>query len=163
MDAELHGSPPTETSAAPQPSVARHREHRSPHRQWDLLAVVGAGGALGTLVRYELGLAIPTSAGGFPWAILIVNITGALVLGFAVTLALAGVTPSRYVRPAVGIGFCGGLTTFSTWMVDTIDLSDAHHAVAATLNVVATLVAGLVALFVGVVAARVITRQGAGS
>ena len=161
MDGELHRSPPTETPAAPRPSVPSDREGRLRHRQWDLLVVVGAGGALGTLGRYELGLAIPTPTGSFPWAIFIVNVTGALILGFAVTLALAGVVPGRYVRPAVGIGFCGGLTTFSTWMVDTVDLSHAHHVVAATLNIVATLTAGLVALFLGVVAARLITRQGA--
>lgn len=163
MDGELHRSPPTETPAAPRPSVPSDREGRLRHRQWDLLVAVGAGGALGTLGRYELGLAVPTPTGGFPWAIFIVNVTGALVLGFAVTLALAGIVRSRYVRPAVGIGFCGGLTTFSTWMVDTVNLSNAHHAVAATLNLVATLTAGLVALFLGVVAARLITRQGARS
>jgi len=163
MDAELHGSPPIETPAAPRPSVPNDREVRLQHRQWDLLVAVGAGGAFGTLGRYELGLAIPIPTGSFPWAIFIVNVTGALVLGFAVTLALAGVVPSRYVRPAVGIGFCGGLTTFSTWMVDTVNLSSAHHAVAATLNVVATLTVGLLALFIGVVAARLITRQGARS
>jgi len=161
MDAELPESPPTEMSAAPRSFEPSHGARRPPHRQWDLLVAVGAGGALGTLGRYELGVAMPTSAGGWPWAIFLVNVTGALVLGFAVTLALAGMAPSRYVRPAIGIGFCGGLTTFSTWMVDTVDLSHAHHAVAATLNIVATLTAGLVALFLGVVAARLITRQGA--
>jgi len=67
------------------------------------------------------------------------------------------------VRPLIGIGFCGGLTTFSTWMVDTTQLIDRHHTATAILYVVATLVAGFAALYAGVLATRTLAREGARS
>ncbi|HEV2993816.1 MAG TPA: fluoride efflux transporter CrcB [Acidimicrobiia bacterium] len=147
----------TETARSPFATRFAHR----PHYQVDLLLAVGLGGGLGTFLRYELSLALPAGSGAFPWAIFVVNVVGALILGFVTTLVLERWPPTRYVRPIVGIGFCGGLTTFSTWMVDTTQLIDAHHALTAVLYVVATLTTGLVALYLGVVTARTLPRRGA--
>jgi fluoride exporter len=147
----------TETARSPFATRSGHR----PHLQVDLLLAVGVGGALGTFLRYELSLALPAGTGAFPWAIFVVNVVGALILGFVTTLVLERWPPTRYVRPIVGIGFCGGLTTFSTWMVDTTQLIDAHHVLTAVLYVVASLTAGLVALYLGVITARTLPRRGA--
>ncbi len=149
----------TESPARRSPFSVRFG-HR-PHHQVDLLLAVGLGGAVGTLVRYELGVAIRTATGAFPWAIFAANVTGALILGLVTTLALERWPPTRYVRPAVGIGFCGGLTTFSTWMVDATELADRHHVGTAVLYLGATAAIGLAALYVGVVAARLMPRSGA--
>jgi len=124
-------------------------------RRWDLVAGVGLGGTLGTLARYELSVALPIAKGGFPWAIFMVNVLGALILGATTTLVLERWSVSRYVRPIVGIGFCGGLTTFSTWMVDTTQLIDQRHVIIAVGYVVGTLAAGFVALYLGVACARI--------
>ncbi|HEY6316736.1 MAG TPA: fluoride efflux transporter CrcB [Acidimicrobiia bacterium] len=147
-----------ETPAARSPFSARLATRR-PHHRVDLLLAVGVGGAVGTLVRYEVGVLVPTPTGGFPWATFIVNVAGAFILGLVTTLALERWPPTRYVRPIVGIGFCGGLTTFSTWMVEATQLVDAHHTGTAIIFVVATTTVGLAALIVGVVAARSSTRS----
>ena len=104
-----------------------------------------------------------TAPGGFPWATFIVNVTGAFILGVVTTLMLERWPPTRYVRPLIGIGFCGGLTTFSTWMVETVQLIDTHHTTTAIIDVAATLFGGLLALLVGVTAARTLPREGAPS
>jgi CrcB protein len=147
-----------ETSAAGAP-FARTRGRPARRRRWDLIAAVGLGGTLGTLARYELSVALPSPGGGFPWAIFAVNVVGALILGAVTTLVLERWPPTRYVRPLVGIGFCGGLTTFSTWMVDATQLVDNHHVMTAVGYLVGTLVAGLVALYVGVAGVRVSNRE----
>ncbi len=142
------------TAAAPDPSRSRPRG-----REARLLVAVAVGGALGTWVRYETVLALPASGAAFPWAIFLVNVVGAFILGATMTLVLEHFPPTRYVRPFVGIGFCGGLTTFSTWMVDVTQLGDAGHAGTAVLDLVATTLVGLTSLVVGVVAARTLIRE----
>lgn len=119
-----------------------------------MLLAVGAGGAIGSVARYEIGLAFPAGAGGFPWATWLVNVSGALVLGLLVTLVVERWAPTRYVRPFAGAGVCGGYTTWSTFMAETVLLTRDRHAVLAAVYVVATLVAGFGATVVGVRLAR---------
>lgn len=138
--------------------MALARVRRAP-RHFDAVLAVGVGGALGTLARYEIWLALPVATGGFPWAVFAANIVGALVLGVVTTYVLEHLPRTRYLRPFAGIGFCGGLTTFSTWMVDAVLLGDARHSLVATVYVAATLLAGLVSLFLGVVIVRVLNRE----
>ncbi len=116
----------------------------------EVLVAVGVGGGLGTLGRYELSVALPAHRGAFPWAVFIVNVVGAFGLGLVTTLALERWAPRRWVRPLLGIGVCGGLTTFSTWVVDSVRLADAARLATATVDLAATVVAGFVALVLGV-------------
>jgi CrcB protein len=141
-------------------SVRARTPRRALHRRWDLIGAVGLGGVVGTLVRYEVATALPTAPGRFPWATFAVNVLGAAILGFAAALVFQGWAPTRFTLPLIGIGFCGGLTTFSTWTVDAVQLARDHHTGAAVLYLVATLLAGLVALFSGVVGARALAREG---
>jgi CrcB protein len=76
---------------------------------------VALGGAAGTLLRLAVNRALPSGAGAFPWDTLLVNLFGSLVLGFIVVTAFERLAPSRYLRPLIGTGFCGGLTTSSTF------------------------------------------------
>ena len=89
------------------------RQHQAP------LAVF-AGGALGTLVRAGLARLWPHTAGELPTATLAVNLVGALALGFLLgRLALAPDTGwRRTLRLGLGTGFMGGLTTYSTFIVE---------------------------------------------
>lgn len=123
------------------------------------LLAVGTGGALGTVTRYEI-VRHAGRTGGFPWAVLGANAAGALLLGVVATLVLERWPPTRYVRPLVGIGFCGGLTTFSAWMVDTAVLFKDGDGGTAALYVVVSLVVGLVVMYAGVVAARATGPRG---
>ena len=75
-------------------------------------------GALGTLARYGVDRALAGPALGFPWSTLVVNLAGSFLLGVAVTVMVERWSPTRFARPFVAIGFCGGFTTFSTMVVE---------------------------------------------
>lgn len=122
-------------------------------RAWVLLAVA-AGGALGTIVRYELALAEPAGSGQFPWATFTVNIVGSFVLGVAVASLLEPWPPTRVLRPFVVVGVCGGLTTFSTWMVESVLLVHDDHAGVALAYLGVSLVAGVAAVALGLLVVR---------
>ncbi len=119
-----------------------------------LLIAVALGGAAGTLLRAEVAEALPPSSTGFPWAILLVNLVGCAIVGFVIVAALERVAPSRYFRPLVGAGFCGGLTTFSTFVVQVDLLVRAGHVPTALSYVTASLVGGLASTWAAVVLAR---------
>jgi len=119
-----------------------------------VVAAVALGGALGTVTRYELALAEPVRSGHFPWTTFGVNVVGALVLGVVLTLATDSWGPSAVVRPLLAVGFCGGLTTFSTWMVESILLVRGDAAGVAVAYLLVSLVAGLAAVSLGVYATR---------
>jgi CrcB protein len=119
-----------------------------------VLAAIAVGGAAGTLLRAALGRALPAGTNGFPWDTLIVNLSGSLLIGFIVVTALERVGPSRYFRPLLGTGFCGGLTTFSTFAVEADLLIRAGRVATAALYVAVSLVAGLGLAGTGMVLAR---------
>lgn len=92
---------------------------RAVHLRPAMVAVVAAGGAVGTAAREALSLLIPP-AGGLPLAILLINVAGAFVLGLLLEALLRrGLDTGRrrLTRLAVGTGFCGGFTTYSTLAV----------------------------------------------
>ena len=86
------------------------------------LAAVFVGGGIGALARAGLGEAMVTRPGSWPWATFTVNIAAAFVLGYATTLLLERLPASRFRRPFVGTGICGGLSTFSTMQVEIVRL-----------------------------------------
>jgi fluoride exporter len=122
------------------------------------LLVIGLGGAAGTLLREAVARALPPGVNGFPWDTLIVNLVGSLILGFVVVTAMERVAPSRYLRPLIGTGFCGGLTTFSTFAVEVVLLIRAGRIGIAALYIGASLVAGLILARAGVLLARAAWR-----
>jgi CrcB protein len=120
----------------------------------DILAVISAGGALGSLARWGLTLAWPVRPGGFVWATMMANVSGALLLGFLMVFVLEVWPPSRYVRPFLGVGVLGGYTTFSTAMLDTRVLLVAGYRAQAAGYLFGGLLAGLLAVWLGMAAAR---------
>lgn len=124
----------------------------------DVVLVVAAGGALGSLARWGVGELIPWTAPQFPWATLLVNLTGCLLLGALMVLVLDVLPPRRYLRPFLGIGVLGGYTTFSTAMLETRDLLAAGEAATAMAYVSASLVAGMLAVWLGIASARFAVR-----
>ncbi|MCX9085133.1 MAG: CrcB family protein [Candidatus Methanoperedens sp.] len=97
------------------------------------------GGFLGSAIREILSLSIPGATG-----ILLVNISGSLILGFLMYAAEFGFFSERE-RYLLGIGFCGGLTTFSAFIVQTIQFSGSMAA----MNVLANVFFCLVSVFIG--------------
>lgn len=91
----------------------------------DLLLVVAAGG-VGAVARHELDALLSQHSTRFPIGIFLVNVLGSLVLGLLVGLHTAGDLPARWVA-VLGVGFCGGFTTFSTAAVDAARLAGARR------------------------------------
>jgi CrcB protein len=85
-----------------------------------IIAVLVAG-ALGAVLRYLVSRFFAPRAGDFPWAVLVVNVVGSAIGGAALGLAQAGLV-STDARLILLTGLCGGLTTFSTFSVETIQL-----------------------------------------
>ncbi|MGY2065855.1 fluoride efflux transporter CrcB [Blastococcus sp. SYSU DS0619] len=112
-----------------------------------LLAALG--GALGSLARWALAEVLPPSPGGWPWATLLVNLTGCLLLG-ALLAALTTRSPEpAWARPLLGVGALGGYTTYSTFAVEVVGLVDRGAPVLAAGYVLASTVGGVAAVVLG--------------
>jgi CrcB protein len=118
-----------------------------------------AGGAAGALARAGVNEALPHASGSWPWATFSVNLFGALLLAWLTARLGAAAEPGRYWQPLLGTGFCGALTTFSTFQVETIALADEGHPGLATGYATASLAAGM-AVVVGAAAIARRRRHG---
>ena len=112
------------------------------------LVWVALAGGVGAVMRFALTLALPRrEADSFPRAILLVNTVGSLVAG--VTLGLVLVDALTFdIALVVWVGFCGGLTTFSTFAVETVLLGRVRMRLA-WRNIAITVILGLLAATVG--------------
>lgn len=113
-----------------------------------------AGGTLGTLARAGVAEGLPHRAGSWPWATFLVNLGGALLLGWLLTRLAERVRPTRHWRAFLGTGFCGALTTFSTFQIEAFELVDDGHAGLAVAYVLVSVAAGLALAVTGVMLAR---------
>jgi fluoride exporter len=98
--------------------------------------LVFLGGGIGSLIRYGIGQVIPNQFSGqlFPFGILAVNITASFVLGLVAGCGLGRVS-TEPLRLLLGVGFCGGLSTFSSFSNDTLHLIQSGRTGAALLNI----------------------------
>jgi CrcB protein len=119
-----------------------------------VLAVVAVGGMAGASARYAVTRWVAPQAGGFPWAIFWVNVSGSFFLGLLLVLALERFPPSRLLRPFFATGVLGAYTTMSTFLVDTTVLVKDGHVATAAVYAVGSIVAGLAAAYVGVLSGR---------
>jgi len=120
------------------------------------LFLVIAGAAVGAPLRYLSDRAIQTRHDTvFPWGTFTVNVLGSLMLGIIVGAVVAG-GASPQVQLALGTGFCGALTTYSTFSYETLRLLEDDARLFAAANVVASIVAGLGAAFLGVAISQAI-------
>ncbi|MEV0913561.1 fluoride efflux transporter CrcB [Streptomyces sp. NPDC049967] len=116
--------------------------------------LVIAGAALGAPLRYLTDRAVQSRHDTvFPWGTFTVNVTGCLVLGLLTGAVTAGAA-SSHVQLLLGTGLCGALTTYSTFSYETLRLAEDGARFYAAANVVASVVAGLGAVFVGVTLAE---------
>lgn len=120
------------------------------------ILLVGIGGGLGAISRYALGIGIVRWLGtGFPWATLAINLMGCLLIGMALG---AGPGPmgflSRELRLLAVIGFLGAFTTFSTFGYETIALLQGGKAALALGYVLASVLLGVGAVALGIMATR---------
>ena len=117
------------------------------------LLLVLLGAAVGAPLRYLTDRAVQTRHDSlFPWGTLLVNLAGCLILG-----VLTGVALPNAVLSLLGTGFCGALTTYSTFGYETLRLVERKAYLYATLNVTVSVVAGLGAALLGYTAAAAFT------
>ena len=123
----------------------------------DVLLAISAGGALGSLARWGVGELLPWSGDGFPWATFVENLSGGFLLGVLMVFVLDVWAPRPYLRPFLGVGVLGGYTTFSTYMLETHDLLAGGQPALAATYLFGTLVAGILAVWLGVGSARLVS------
>lgn len=118
------------------------------------LLFVGLGGFFGAIARYSVGLWIDARAGtAFPYATLTINLGGSFVLGvLAGAFEFGSVSPEA--RLALGVGFLGAFTTFSTFTYEIVRLVDTGSATLALLYVVASAALGITAAILGLALGR---------
>lgn len=119
-----------------------------------LALAVMVGGAAGALARAGVSEALPRSPGAWPWATFSVNLGGAVLLAWVITRLSEVTVPTRYQRPLIGTGFCGALTTFSTFQVETIELSREGEPALAVAYAGVSLAAGMLLVVMATVFAR---------
>lgn len=104
---------------------------------------------LGGLVRYFLSIQLPTSP-DFPWGTLLVNYLGIFCLIYLVKGYLVYKGSSKGLVLALGTGFCGGLTTFSSLLLDAVKLLDTGRYLSLVMYLLLSIGGGLLlAYFLG--------------
>jgi fluoride exporter len=137
---------------------------RRPASRWPRLApgvlvAVFVGGVFGGGARYGIGLAAPPAADGFPWAIFAINLSGAFALAVLLVMVLEVLPPTRYVRPALGTGFIGAFTTFSSLATATDHFLAHGHPALAVVYTAGSLFGGLVAASLGLACGHAISAN----
>lgn len=113
--------------------------------------VVGAGGFLGAIARYAVGVWIESFwRRDFPLATFLVNVSGCFILGFFLAIATERMSISPMMRLLVATGFVGAYTTFSTFEYETQRLTTTGAFGWALVNVLASVAVGFLAVRLGV-------------
>lgn len=117
------------------------------------------GGAVGALLRYAVGQALPYA----PWTTLGINWLGCFILGFFLIITMTREGQMRIpnsLRLAISTGVLGGFTTFSTFSVETLTLLQKGDLGRALGYVLASLLGGVVLAWLGTLAARQVQKAG---
>ncbi len=114
-----------------------------------LLLAVAVGGAAGGAARAGIALAWPAGHHQIPWAILVINVAGSFLIGAFLQLVVLGEPRHAHWRALATTGFCGGFTTWSTFMVGADELIARHRPGLALAYLAISVVAGLFAVVAG--------------
>jgi fluoride exporter len=119
---------------------------------WRYFAI-GIAGFVGTLARFVVATLFGRLNFRFPIGTLFINVTGSLFLGwFLAHIALRNVSDTT--RLAIAVGFCGGYTTFSTFMYESNKLADDGAGLQAAINLLGSLILGILGFRLGMILAR---------
>ncbi len=112
-----------------------------------LIVLIAAGGLLGTFLRYKM-TASPLLFGSLPVNVLIVNIIGSFILGVFAVLSQQWSLDQKYAL-LIAIGFCGSLTTMSSFALETSNLFESKQLGLVGINVLANVGLSIGAIFGG--------------
>ncbi|WP_292020709.1 MULTISPECIES: fluoride efflux transporter CrcB [unclassified Brevundimonas] len=121
------------------------------------ILLVAAGGAIGSVARYGLGVAAGRWApnAGWPAGTFAANVAGGLLMGLLVGwLAFRGGAQQEAVRLFAAVGVLGGFTTFSSYSLEAVQMIERRQIGLAAAYVIGSVVLAIVALFVGLMIAR---------
>jgi fluoride exporter len=114
---------------------------------------IAAAGSVGAVLRYAVALQVNRFGFRFPLATFIINITGSMFLGWFLTY-IGRHSVSDTTRLAIAVGFVGAYTTFSTFMYESNQLADEGAGFLAIMNLLGSLVVGILAVRVGMMIGR---------
>lgn len=118
---------------------------------WQQLALLVAGGSVGTVMRFLVASAI--SAERYPWGITVVNLSGALLFGLLWgTFEVNGLSKAWYVLALTG--FMGAYTTFSTWVFEIVNSAQQGRWATSVLHLLVHVVFGLALVWLGLLLGR---------
>src|SRR5258708_4769243 len=112
-------------------NIARRRRDKVQGPMWKSLAAIAIGGGLGALLRFWRGLRLTASSPAIPPGTLAANLIGGYVVGVAVAFFASYSALAPEWRLFVITGFCGGLTTFSTFSAEVVTLMQQGRALLA--------------------------------
>ncbi|MDZ4844333.1 MAG: fluoride efflux transporter CrcB [Chitinophagales bacterium] len=116
-----------------------------------ILLLVGAGGFIGSVLRYLAAQFVQNKfLSAFPFGTLSVNVIGCFAIGIIFALAEKGNLSAEW-RLFLATGICGGFTTFSAFSIETISLMKEGQMTGAFLYILASIALGLGATFLGIV------------
>ncbi len=147
---------PSSQSTLARRTAVRRQHGGSGPGTGDLVAIA-VGGGIGSVARYLLSVAFPAGH-GFPWAIFGVNVSGCFCLGVLMIYLLEVWPPRRYLRPFLAIGLIGGYTTFSTYAGGVMTLLTGGAPALADAYALTSILAALVAVWLGLKAGRAAAR-----
>ncbi|GLY42162.1 putative fluoride ion transporter CrcB [Amycolatopsis sp. NBRC 101858] len=130
----------------------------TPATRWDVLLAIGIGGALGSLARYGLSVAIPHGRGEFAVATMVTNVLGCLLIGVLMAILTTTARPHHLLRPFLGVGILGGFTTFSTFVTDTLDAATTGRILGSLAYLLGSVALCLAAVTAGLTATRAIRK-----
>lgn len=118
------------------------------------ILLVGLGSFVGGVLRYLISLLLRPSMGGFPWGTFVVNIVGCLLIG--ALWGAMGRWPnfSSRISLLIGMGFCGGFTTFSTFSKESLALLQAGSYGLFAAYVFCSIAVGILAVTLGFMLAK---------
>ena len=111
---------------------------------------VAVGGGAGAILRFwTTNLAVHFLGRGFPWGVLLVNVLGSLLIGMAWVIIVERAVVDAQLRNLLMVGFLGGLTTFSTFSMDSLSMIEGGAYGKAMIYVLASVVLCLIATWIG--------------
>lgn len=114
------------------------------------ILMVAAGGALGAVVRFILGILFGKFLSPFPFSTFFINVTGSFLIGLLAVVFTEKLPLHENLKIFLTVGFLGAYTTFSTFELETLELLREKHALTAFLYISLSFAAGLIGVFSGV-------------
>lgn len=113
------------------------------------LLIVFLGGGVGSIIRYIISQTFAHPKYSFPWPTLVANFLGCLIIGILLGLAIRNDSARSELYLFAVVGFCGGLTTFSTFSAESLHLIKSGNLLSFFIYTALSIISGLSAVVVG--------------